>query len=209
MRKAITDGLLTYEEFHTLSIEVEAILNSRPLVPIDSPSDDAVDVLTPGHFLVGCPLAALPYHHDLGQKITLLRRWNLVERLAHNLWQRWKQEYVIILQRRSKWQTDQPPLSQGDLVLIKDTQTFQRDWPMAVVIKLFPGSDKRTRVVELQSGTTILRRPIANLIRLSSEASLPQTRGEDVQVARTPSPAAPPLCLQSSRATLHLGGDRI
>lgn len=97
MGRSISNRLLTYEEFTTLSVEVEAILNSRPLAPLDAPSDDGINPLTPAHFLVGRPLLALPYHHDLDTKITLLRRWNLVERLAHNIWQRWKEEYLLIL----------------------------------------------------------------------------------------------------------------
>ena len=43
---------LTYEELHTLLCQVECFLNSRPLLPLSSHSDDGVQVLTPGHFLV-------------------------------------------------------------------------------------------------------------------------------------------------------------
>lgn len=109
MGSSITDGLLDLEELTTLSIEVEAILNSRPLALLDSMSEDCVDVLTPGHFLVGRPLTALPYHHDLDQKACLLRRWNLVEHITHSLWHRWKGEYLQALQIRQKWHDDPPP----------------------------------------------------------------------------------------------------
>ena len=44
----------------TILTQVEACLNSRPLVPLNTPDDDAIEVLTPGHFQVGQPLCTLP-----------------------------------------------------------------------------------------------------------------------------------------------------
>ena len=51
---------LTYEELTTVLAQIEACLNGRPLVPASSPDDDAIEALTPGHFLIGKPLCALP-----------------------------------------------------------------------------------------------------------------------------------------------------
>lgn len=50
----------TYEELTTILAQVEACLNSQPLVPLSSADKDGVEVLTPGHFLIGQPLSALP-----------------------------------------------------------------------------------------------------------------------------------------------------
>ena len=43
----------------TLLAQIEAVLNSRPLMPISSDDTD-LSVLTPGHFLIGQPITALP-----------------------------------------------------------------------------------------------------------------------------------------------------
>ncbi|XP_029178513.1 uncharacterized protein LOC114946230 [Nylanderia fulva] len=59
LRRVIGDATLIYEELATLLSQIEACLNSRPLQPL---SDDPEDVaaFTPGHFLIGSALSAVP-----------------------------------------------------------------------------------------------------------------------------------------------------
>ncbi|GFW04062.1 integrase catalytic domain-containing protein [Trichonephila clavipes] len=52
LKRAIGNLHFTFEEFETIMIQVEGILNSRPLTPLSSDADN-FDVLTPGHFLIG------------------------------------------------------------------------------------------------------------------------------------------------------------
>ncbi|XP_014210362.1 uncharacterized protein LOC106640746 [Copidosoma floridanum] len=49
---------LTYEEFSTVLVGIEMVLNSRPLTPLSGDTGD-LDVLTPGHFLVSGPLNSI------------------------------------------------------------------------------------------------------------------------------------------------------
>jgi len=44
---------------NTFLIQIEAIFNSRPVTPFSDDLDD-LSVLTPGHFLIGSPLTAIP-----------------------------------------------------------------------------------------------------------------------------------------------------
>ena len=51
------EAKLNFEEFATILVQVEACLNSRPIIP---EALDTVGILTPGHFLISKPITALP-----------------------------------------------------------------------------------------------------------------------------------------------------
>lgn len=59
LRRILDNTTLTYEEFQTLLIEIEALLNSRTMSPLSSDPND-FNALTPGHFLTGGPLNSVP-----------------------------------------------------------------------------------------------------------------------------------------------------
>ena len=58
LQKVLCEAKMSFEEFLTVLIWVESCLKSHPLIPIPEASD-AVEVLTPDHFLVGRPITAL------------------------------------------------------------------------------------------------------------------------------------------------------
>ena len=81
LKRVAGEVKLTYEELATTLAQIEACLNSRPLVPLPEPSE-ALEVLTPGHFLIGKPLTALPDPPEIHLPITLLRGWHLCQKLT-------------------------------------------------------------------------------------------------------------------------------
>ncbi|XP_044573993.1 uncharacterized protein LOC123258182 [Drosophila ananassae] len=85
---------LTFEELNTVVVEVEAILNSRPITPMSSdPTDESA--LTPGHFLIGEPLTAPPDTNIIPGGKPLVKRWELVSRLKHAFWKQWSCEQDV------------------------------------------------------------------------------------------------------------------
>ncbi|GBN08205.1 hypothetical protein AVEN_220873-1 [Araneus ventricosus] len=59
LKRVFGKQILSLEEFVIIIAEIEDVLNSRPLTPLSSDFDN-FEVLTPGHFLIGKPVTALP-----------------------------------------------------------------------------------------------------------------------------------------------------
>ncbi|XP_041775581.1 uncharacterized protein LOC121595579 [Anopheles merus] len=93
LRKVLGNQRLSFPEMTTVLTHIEAQLNSRPLTPLsEDPSE--MNVLTPGHFLIGAPLTALPEKDVSNQPENLLRRYELIQRLVQLHWKRWQREYL-------------------------------------------------------------------------------------------------------------------
>jgi len=47
-----------------------------------------------------------------------------------HFWKKWKEEYLVPLQQRTKWRQEKPNLKEGQLVPIKRENTHPARWPM-------------------------------------------------------------------------------
>ena len=76
--KNMSKAGITYEEFQTILIEIEAILNSQPLPPrSDDPND--IEALSPAHMPIGSSLLSLPYENLIQYKnINYLKCFQLI-----------------------------------------------------------------------------------------------------------------------------------
>ncbi|GFW21513.1 integrase catalytic domain-containing protein [Trichonephila clavipes] len=87
LRRVVGNARLTYEELSTVLAQIEAELNSRPILPSSSDPND-YQALTPGHFLIGRPLTAVPKPDLLNIQINRLSRWELTTKIVQDIWQR-------------------------------------------------------------------------------------------------------------------------
>lgn len=163
LKRVIGERILTLEEFQTLTIRVEAILNSRPLCPMSADPAE-LDYLTPGHFIIGRPLTSLiEMSYQDETPLNRLKRWQAVQAMAQRLWKRWQTEYLHTLQQRKKWTKNNSSLQVGDLVLIHDSCSPPQSWPVGRIISTHPGDDGITRVVTLKTSRGELKRPIVKV----------------------------------------------
>lgn len=157
---------LNFEEYSTLAVNVEAILNSRPLCALSSDPGEKIDYLTPGHFLIGAPLIERPERDMSEVYISPLKRWNLITKATQSFWKRWSQDYLHTLIQRSKWTKPSSNIKLNDVVLIHGQQQATQCWPVGIVVGINPGSDGIVRVATVRTAHGEFKRPVSKLILL-------------------------------------------
>ncbi|XP_062703946.1 uncharacterized protein LOC134286352 [Aedes albopictus] len=153
---------LSDEVLRNLLVEVENIVNSRPLthVPVDDESDPA---LTPNHFLLGSSNGVKPLSlmDDRGE--TLRQCWRLSQVQANRFWKRWITDYLPEITRRTKWYTDTKPIDVNDVVVIVDPKLPRNCWPKGRIICIHPGRDGQPRSATVRTVTGVYERPVVKL----------------------------------------------
>ncbi|XP_029167446.1 uncharacterized protein LOC114937947 [Nylanderia fulva] len=184
LRRVIGETTLTYEELSTLLTQIEACLNSRPLQALSDDPDDT-SALTPGHFLIGAPLLAVPEPSSTGQPASTLSRWRHLQLMRDHFWQRWSAEYVHGLNPRTKWVKSEAAPHVGDLCLIRSELTPPTRWPLARITRLHPGDDGIVRVVSVRTATSEFVRPLVKLVMLPGADRIPGMTNADTSSAGT------------------------
>ncbi|GFT61909.1 DUF5641 domain-containing protein [Trichonephila clavipes] len=155
LKRVIGNSILSHEEFLTLVVQIEAVLNSRPICPISNDPND-VETLTPAHFLVGSSLVAVPDPDYTEIPMNRLSRWQLVQRMNQYFWRKWSSEYLNRLQQRPKWCKGNVGFKEGDLVLVKPSENSDSlKWHLARILKLHPVKDNIVRVVTLKDNRNL------------------------------------------------------
>lgn len=164
--------IFNYEELLSLFIQVEEMLNSRPLVQQLDNDSEAI-IITPGHFLTGRQLNALP-EADL-KPVNVIKRWKNVEKQAQMFWKVWSNDYLHDLQQRTKWKTLTENVKIGQLVLLKSDILPKCSWHLAKITKLYPDEDGIVRIVEVSRGDKTDKRHLVKLCVLPIYSAPEQT----------------------------------
>ena len=167
LKRVVKDNRLTFEQLYTVLTQIEVCLNSRPLCPL-SDNPDEMEVITPGHFLIGETINTVPQGDVSTDKVNYIVRWKRHQIVVDTFWRKWSGEYLSRLQQRPKWVDRVETPKVGDLVILKDERLPPSQWMLARILELHPGSDNLVRVVTLKTKNGTLKRPITKLCYLPS-----------------------------------------
>ncbi|XP_036148390.1 uncharacterized protein LOC118647475 [Monomorium pharaonis] len=168
LKRVVGDLLFTFEEFNTFIIEIEGILNSRPITALSSDPNDLL-ALTPAHYLIGRPIISLPEGELLSVAANRLSTWQHITKVRQNFWSRWQLEYLNELQKRSKWSKGSSNIKIGTIVLIKERNLPSTQWILGRISKIYPGDDGIVRVADVKTAHGLVRRATKYLCPLPVE----------------------------------------
>ena len=122
--------------------------------------DDGIEVLTPGHFLVGKPLPDPSFSY---RSVSLLCLWHLCQNLVRHFWQRWYKDYLSAINKYKKWRSPTRNIAIGDIVLLQESGLVPTKWPLGRVIETHPGKDALVRVVTVKTAQGCYKRPVSKV----------------------------------------------
>ncbi|XP_053685671.1 uncharacterized protein LOC128735203 [Sabethes cyaneus] len=161
---------LSFEDMSTILAQIEAQMNSRPLLPLSEDPNDLL-ALTPGHFLVGTSMNALPDPDVSHVPINRLDHYHKLQMYTQKFWEHWKREYLQELQRDTKHRSLPEKIQPGQMVIVVDELQAPIRWPLARIVDVHPGKDNITRVVSLRTSKGIIMRPTTKICLLPYAAS--------------------------------------
>ena len=149
LRKSIGRICLTMVHLETVVKELEAVINSRPVVYVGADFSSAF-THTLGDFLSINPKTGVPslaeedrqqdpdFHSELSSSQKLLDTWRKGQKHLDMFWELWFNEYVLSLRKRTlkhlkapRTQSSTQP-TKGDVVLLKESSP-RGTWKLAVV----------------------------------------------------------------------------
>ncbi|CAL8088051.1 unnamed protein product [Calicophoron daubneyi] len=160
------EQLLDDEALASALIEIERILNNRPLTPVSN-EDSNTCALTPNHLLLMRESAGLNPSETLTERYS--SRWKQIQHIAKTFWKRWTKEYLPLLQVRQKWARPKRNFVEGDVVLVANEASTKNQWPLGRVVKAHVSEDGQTRMVEVRTAKGVLLRDVRRLCLLESE----------------------------------------
>lgn len=145
----IGNTVLIYEDLNTICIQIEAVMNSRPLTYInDDPNDP--EPLTPAHFLIGRPMIAKPQENLINEKVPEIKLYRRMVQIQQHFWNRWSQEVLRQMQQRNKNFKKKFEYHVGQVILLHEDNAPPLHWPMGMIEEVMPGKDKIVRVVKVR-----------------------------------------------------------
>ena len=171
---AISRKFLTLEEFRTVVIEAENIVNSRPLT---YQSDSTRDVpLSPSQLAWGRDLTLMPpllqpgdpLDEDYDAKATRAQ-YELLSNTLERFRKRWHSEYLLSLREKHYNKCAEDPthhLSVGKLVMVRHDNVHRIEWPLGVITAVYPDARGVIRTAEVEECGKRSLRPISYLVPL-------------------------------------------
>ena len=170
LKKAIGRRILLEDEYSTLTCEIEAVLNSRPLIYLDdeirSKTLRPVDLISPDTCIGIPPVNSLDedpndeeYRPPNEGNLLKLMHQRSVETLD-KFWELWKSQYLLSLRETHRDKHKNPRIEErdipheGEVVIVKEESLTRGSWKLAHISEVIrdPDGEIRTAVITTPGG---------------------------------------------------------
>ena len=166
LKKVLGNSKLTYEELLTILLEIEVVLNNRPLTfTYENPGDE---VLTPSHLLFGRRLELQAPESTTDTEIKQETRFDYIQTILRHFWSRWKSEYIYELREHHKQRSKYGTICEiGDVVLIHEDRMPRAKYKVGIVESFKKSRDGCQRIATVRyllNGKVMkIERPVSKL----------------------------------------------
>ena len=166
------------ESLQTIIVEVEGLLNDRPLTHSSDIGDPGP--ITPSHLLHGRRITTLPHvtteddeitDPDFGDASQIRYRAKVHAVIIKQFWNRWRHEYLTALRETHRTTCNNKQcVSVGDIVLVHD-DTARVNWKLAIIELVNKGKDGLIRSANIHTAIGRTNHPIARLYAVHSASN--------------------------------------
>jgi len=185
MKKVLSRSTLSFEQLRTLMVEIESVINARPITYVYDNANSISYPLSPSDLVYGRRVTLTPngtHHEIISTHQSLTRRARHHKNLLQQVTKQWRKEYLTSLREQSSPRNKgncAQEISVGDIVLLKNDSMNRIYWKFARVEELIPSADGKVRAVIVKVGNnekrpTYLRRVIQHLIPIEVNSSTNQ-----------------------------------
>ncbi|VDO53357.1 unnamed protein product [Haemonchus placei] len=195
-KKSVGQSTLSLSQLQTVVTEIEATINSRPIIPYRETNAFAyvlrpVDFLSPTVNIQLPPLSSQPDPIlDISNNLAHWYKETLT--ILDQFWEIWHAEYLSALRQRQqarlqqrKYSTIHPQI--GDIVIVADDKLPRGHWPYGLIEKLHVGKDQSVRSADVRMPNgKVKTRSLTQLYPLELRAASTTTHSEPLHKTITP-----------------------
>ena len=176
LKKVIGRTSLSFDELQTLVVEIECLLNARPITYVYDDTEAISFPLTPSHLIYGRRITASPntqHYEVVSTHKSLTKRLRHHKQLLERFAKQWRDEYLLSLRENShpkQRNNRKSNIAVGDIVIVKNERSNRNFWKLAKVVELHAADDGVVRAATIRifrensSYSQLLHRSVKHLI---------------------------------------------
>ncbi|GBL72522.1 hypothetical protein AVEN_100588-1 [Araneus ventricosus] len=179
LRKILGRALLTFEELSTILVEIEYVVNSRPLTYVTDGFSEpnpltSLDFLQYGRKDHDYPLHFADIVNKASSRESLIKRKKYQTTLLKHFWIKWKEQYLLDLKtvHRFKSPNVHKEVKIDDVVLVEGSSKSKLLWDLGTIQETFQGRDRHIRACLVKTKKDFFGNQCNSYIPLKSKNEL-------------------------------------